>query len=45
LFASMGKDWPYWAGTVVMVIVGVLAWRSMASNVQAKKDALSNYEN
>ena len=44
LFASMGKDWPYWAGTVVMVIVGVLAWRSMASNVQAKKDALSNHE-
>lgn len=41
IFASMGKDWPYWAGTVVMIYVGYLAWRSMAANALAKKEALA----
>lgn len=41
LFASFGKQWPYLAGTVVMVFVAILAWRSMSDNEQAKEKAIS----
>ena len=41
IFASLGKDWPYWAGAVVMVFVAVLAWRSMDKYALAKKTAIS----
>lgn len=41
LFAMLGRDWPYYAGTVVMVVVAWLAWRSMADNAQAKEMALN----
>ena len=42
LFASLGKNWPYWAGTVVMSFVAVLVWRSMDKYALAKKNAISN---
>jgi len=44
LFAGLSKDWPYWAGAVVMIFVAVLAWRSMAKFALAKKEALSGTE-
>ncbi|MCK5167319.1 MAG: MFS transporter, partial [Rhodospirillaceae bacterium] len=44
IFAGLSKDWPYWTGSVVMVFVAVLAWRSMDRYAAAKKDALSKHK-
>ena len=41
LFAQLGKEWPYYAGTVVMLVVAYFAFRSMKDNEQAKEDALA----
>lgn len=40
LFAMLGKDWPYWGGTVVMIVVAVLAFMQMKDNHAAKAKAL-----
>ncbi len=42
LFAGLSKNWPYWAGAVIMIFVAVLAWRSMDKYALAKKNAISN---
>ncbi len=41
LFAQLGKEWPYYAGTVLMLVVAVLALRSLKDNQDAKAQALS----
>jgi len=40
LFAQLGKEWPYYAGTVVMLVVAYFALRSSADNDAAKKSVL-----
>jgi len=40
LFAQLGKEWPYYAGTLVMLVVAALALRSLKDNEAAKKQAL-----
>ncbi|PHS75042.1 MAG: hypothetical protein COB59_11815 [Rhodospirillaceae bacterium] len=40
LFAQLGKEWPYYGGTIIMLIVAVLAFRSMKDNENAKQAAL-----
>lgn len=41
LFAQLGKEWPYYAGTVLMLVVAVLALRSLKDNQAAKAEALN----
>lgn len=41
LFAQLGKEWPYYAGTVLMLVVAVLALRSLKDNEAAKAAALN----
>ena len=41
LFAQLGKEWPYYAGTVLMLVVAVLALRSLKDNQDAKAEALN----
>ena len=41
LFAQLGKEWPYYAGTVVMLVVAAMALKAMKENQQAKEAALS----
>lgn len=40
LFAMLGMDWPYYAGTAVMLVVAFLALRSLKDNEAAKDGAL-----
>ncbi|PCI39695.1 MAG: MFS transporter [Rhodospirillaceae bacterium] len=40
LFAQLGKEWPYYGGTIVMLVVAGLAFRSMKDNENAKQEAL-----
>ncbi|MFC1673485.1 MFS transporter [Pseudomonadota bacterium] len=40
LFAQLGKEWPYYAGAVLMMVVAYFALRSMKDNEQAKQAAL-----
>ena len=42
LFAQMGKEWPYYAGMVLMVLVAYLGLRSLKDNQAAKALALEN---
>lgn len=44
LFAQMGKEWPYYAGMVLMVLVAYLGLRSLKDNQAAKKAALEKAE-
>jgi len=44
LFAQLGKEWPYYAGTLLMLVVAVLALRSLKDNQDAKAKALSAAE-
>jgi len=41
LFAGLGKEWPYYAGTALMLVVAFLALRSLKDNQEAKASALS----
>jgi len=41
LFAQLGKEWPYYAGMVMMVLVAVLGIRSLKDNQAAKANALA----
>ena len=41
LFAQMGKEWPYYAGMVLMVLVAYLGLRSLKDNEAAKAHALA----
>lgn len=41
LFAQLGKAWPYYGGTAIMLVVAFLALRSMKDNEAAKQDALN----
>lgn len=40
LFAMLGMNWPYYAGTVLMLVVAILALRSLKDNQDAKAEAL-----
>jgi len=40
LFAQLGKEWPYWAGMAVMVLVAYLGFKSLQDNQDAKARAL-----
>ena len=42
LFAQLGKEWPYYAGMVLMVLVAYLGIRSLKDNQDAKAAALKN---
>ena len=42
LFAQLGKEWPYYAGMVLMVLVAYLGLKSLKDNQQAKAAALEN---
>lgn len=42
LFASLGRDWPYYGGTVLMLVVAFFALRSMKDNEAAKAEALKS---
>lgn len=44
LFAQLGMDWPYFAGTAVMLIVALLAIKARAANDAVKNDALEEAE-
>jgi DHA1 family tetracycline resistance protein-like MFS transporter len=41
LFALLGMDWPYWGGTVLMLVVAGLALASLKDNEAAKALALA----
>lgn len=41
LFAQLGKEWPYYAGMVLMVLVAILGIRSLKDNQAAKANALA----
>lgn len=41
LFAALGMNWPYYGGTVLMLVVAALALRSLKDNEAAKAEALS----
>jgi len=41
LFAQLGKEWPYYAGMVLMILVAVLGVRSLKDNQAAKASALA----
>ena len=41
LFAQLGMDWPYYAGTVMMLVVAALALGSLKDNEAAKAKALA----
>jgi len=41
LFAQLGKEWPYYAGTVLMLVVAGLALRALKDNESAKDKALT----
>lgn len=41
LFAMLGMDWPYYGGTVLMLVVAYLALRSLKDNEAAKAVALA----
>jgi DHA1 family tetracycline resistance protein-like MFS transporter len=40
LFAALGMDWPYYGGTVLMLVVAALALHSLKDNEAAKAEAL-----
>ncbi|OEJ68687.1 MFS transporter [Magnetovibrio blakemorei] len=40
LFAQLGKEWPYYAGMVLMVLVAYLGLRSLKDNQRAKAHAM-----
>jgi len=42
LFAQLGKEWPYYAGMVLMILVAYLGIRSLKDNQAAKAQALAN---
>jgi DHA1 family tetracycline resistance protein-like MFS transporter len=35
LFGALGKDWPYWTGAVLMLVVAVLARRLLSAPAPA----------
>ena len=41
LFAQLGRDWPYWGGTAVMLLVAGLALMTLKDNQSAKAQALN----
>lgn len=43
LFAALGMDWPYYGGTVLMLVVAALALRALKDNEAAKAEALSGH--
>lgn len=42
LFAMLGMDWPYYGGTVLMLVVAVLALRALKDNEAAKTKAMDD---
>ncbi len=40
LFAGLGRHWPYFAGTAVMMVVAFMAFKAQARYVEAKANAL-----
>jgi len=45
IFAMLGKDWPYYAGALVMATVTVMAWRALPRLTDApSKDVIDTNE-